>query len=1348
MKKRGFIWFFIALILFLLPQLILASSVDEEIKKITHYAEEYETGNINYVQLLLHTSSVRQNLNELLGATEKEMGGVLKQEQIKATLGLPTEETKWVWVESEEQEKRLDKEVPAWQKIVFDGKKIQIKLNAWPSLFKKKQLKEFEENKEKSLDSEKEETESEEKLIYRLNFEIIFKKPEEQLDIEGKIKEIQVLAQNFNSDPTNENAETLARESVNAERTFESFFRQKQGKCEDIMKSLFGSENQRAMQKMFVQEISFYEGENFEVIARLEMCDECEWSWINLDLWIEGRGKFKMPKEVKTEQSPESYANLDDAGFEEEIKKLLEEFKVLVEQGEYSSALALKSKLWPLNEAWNKKSNDLWPEVDKIFEAGRSSMSEEEMQKFNENYGWLKEEQVRRAMVRELQNKNYEKRKAFYLDLFSGYEKKEYYFEQLEFEKRLIEEFREFGREICDNNQDDNTNEKIDCDDEQCGGKICGWTEVGLSEEISSSETQTDSNQNETDNSNEELNQSSFLTGNVISEETNQANLQAEEVSQKKRPMHCINKICQLKEEIIEKKEAVCGNHICEENETENCAEDCSICPAHAPINCAGKVIFKGEDENGCPLEPVCLEEEACQINEDCKFLCGEGECVEGTCKLIKLKECKEAECVDGDEKIQNCDSGEKIVAEKCIEGIWIKTGLECEIKKEGTDCKSQCEAQSRIDCNGKWEISGDYPNCNCNWVCEKEEISGDECATSDNCGNPDDVCSNGECVTLPENLDEEEAKESEETDEKKTEEAEESEKPEESTTTGEVIFTFFRTLLRSVSIAGKAITGFETEETDSTADSDEQTKTPSEEQDSKEGELQETKPESDSQESAPSQEQDNEQSREERQDDEKDRREEERKRMEEENKERCKKECVRPCIEKCTREECGESMDCSVDDTIKKCEQECTPEENCVEKCMKGGDWWQEFQEAPKQEKGVFQVGGSCRTNQGKTESFIWFGGWGDPFEKIQYLKPKYYSGGEADWCKQDLENLKKRRKAFEQSFNEEFVTWFFEKHLANSAEDWEESTSGIFDIYWSNVDTLRELAFRLDCLDEELNEEEFSLISINYSTEYGSLEFWEEIAIVKMPGLDKEVKIITPYMKIWIFPPKEFIIYEMKKSMKNHEFPGNPEDKAERKNEEGPTSEEKEMIKQDKKFMKKLRSIAEKYDGNLDAVIQLKDYEKDEIVFNLYVQVNEEDILKMKPMLPEEVPAEDIKAEIDFEKIYEMIYFSEKEMRGAYTESPPWAKKSNPVGKVKEITNGIKMYFKVRSIMNSAKVIPEESKSDVKSLFKSFFSMMQKAEQEMPKEGEMQDKSQAENVKEDVLGSKEEITGEIVRE
>ncbi len=1324
MKKSVILASVVLSLFLLLSTIISASSIDDEIQKITHYAEEYETGNINYIQLWVYTSAARQNLNEILGASGKEEGGLLKQEQLKPVLGEPREIRRWVWVEKEEREKRVDYDVPVWEKIIFDGKKIQIKLEAWPSLFTKKDTEE---------------------LVYRLNFMINFKKPEEELAINEKINNIKSLAEIFNSDPSSANAEALAEESVNVERNFESYYRQNPGKCEDIMKSVFGIENQRQSQKLFVQQISFYQGKDFEVIARLEMCDDCEWNWINLDLWLEGRGPgFKMREENFETFSPKDFVNMESSFIKEELTNLLNEIKQCFEQGKSSECLFKKQKLNALNNAWNDKSNNVWPEVDKEFQSKIISLSPEEMQKFNENYGWIKQEQEKRKRVKELMKKNYEERKQFYLSLFSNHEKKEYYYEQIEFEKRLIEEFKEFGEEICDNNKDDNNNEKVDCGDGQCGGKFCGKGTKTLQDGNETKEIEID--------------------------------------------LYCISGECKAREEIIKEKSVICGNHICEGNETkENCAEDCFLCPQYPAINCSGKVIFKGKDENNCPLEPICLEEETCSVNEDCKFLCGDGECIKGKCKVKGLRECEEAQCVAGDKKILNCQTGEQVVIEECIEGLWLKTGIECEIREENRtedSCNSYCLTQPRLMCEGDWQISGNYPDCNCNWVCQAEDIVRDECATREDCGGESDVCSNRRCVTIPEaiptepeaeqpeietEVEEEETTQSEHPEtEEPSQEAEqpEVEQPEpagesapgqETPTTGEIIFAFFRTLLSRAKITGADITGFQTEETTPLSETEPSTQPePTQEnqplQDNQPPLEYDQPPVNNQQpENQPIQEQppqDYQPIIEERTDENRNWEVEEEQRRREEQEERCEKECNRPCIEKCIRENCGEEMDCNVDEESKKCGETCKPDDSCIKKCMQGGDWWKEFEnkDEHKEEKGVFKAGGNCRTSQGKTEAFIYFDGWGEPFEKIQPLKQKYYSGGQADWCEQDLENLKKQRREFEKGFNQEFVTWFFEKYLANSAENWEQQVSGIFELYWKDVDTSREMAYRMNCLG--INEiPEHNLINVKYETQNGKIELWEEIKTAKLPGLDKEVQVISPYMKIWIFPPKEFIIYEMKKGMKNHEFPGPPEDKTERKNEEGPTEEEKGILNQDKNFMKKIKTISEKYGGNLDAVVQFKNYETNEVVFNLHVQVNEEDILKMKPMLPEEAPAEDVKAEIDFELIYDMIYSQEKEMAGERTESPPWDRRIQPVQKIKETVNGVKMYFKVRKIMSSAKITPESAEDDVKSLFKTFFNMMGKAERGKNQEEENVINENVKDIENEVLEPKEKITGEIVK-
>jgi len=632
--RKGVLIVLLACILFL--PIISSASIDSEIQKITSYAEDYETGNINYPKLLVYTSSAREKMNDFLGATDKEMGGILKQQQIQSVLGEPAERTKWVWVEGWEHEVKLDNDVPNWRKIIFDGKKIQIRLNAYPSILVKTDFKteeekaEFQEKAFKELDKEQF---TEEDVIYRLNIEISFKKPQDQLNIAGRINEIQTLAQEFNSDPSNENAEELAKAGVDAEKLFWNYFDQSSQKCDSLMSSIFGSENKRETQNLLVQEIDFYSGENFQAIARLEMCDDCESNWINLDMWLDTRGKIKLPKDVKDsgkQYNLEEYASMDNEDFQSEIAVLLDQIKESLNEEDFGSALSDINKLRILNNAWNEKANNVWKELDQVYRLEEQSMTDEERQKLNEDYGWIKREQERRQEERDLMKQNYEERKQFYLDLFSGYDKKEFYYTQIQFEKRLVEEFVEFGQEICDNNQDDNQDGNIDCSDSQCGGKFCGKQTVSVTEE--------------------------------------------NEISEKTIDLYCIAGVCQAKEEIVEEQVIVCGNHICESNETkENCAEDCSTCQVYNALNCSGKVIFSGVDSNNCPLEPICIEESSsCTVNEDCvKPLCGEVECIEGRCELTELTECTEAQCNEGGKKVLRCNTGEELVNSICENGMW-----------------------------------------------------------------------------------------------------------------------------------------------------------------------------------------------------------------------------------------------------------------------------------------------------------------------------------------------------------------------------------------------------------------------------------------------------------------------------------------------------------------------------------------------------------------------------------------------------------------------------------------------------------------------------------------------------
>jgi hypothetical protein len=728
---------------------------------------------------------------------------------------------------------------------------------------------------------------------------------------------------------------------------------------------------------------------------------------------------------------------------------------------------------------------------------------------------------------------------------------------------------------------------------------------------------------------------------------------------------------------------------------------------------------------------------------------------MEGVCKVTELTECT-SECESWEQEMEVCNN-QKIITKICEDGQWKETGIECEIELEldCVKCGDSCITKEESTVVSCLQPTKDFDCESQNGVCEVvlhefvpmpvEPILGNECVMVNDCGGEDDVCSNGKCVQLPKVVEEGIKKES-------------GEKKEESS--GEAgILEAFRVFFAGLTITGKAVDEVVSEDSESESveeSSSEEESVP--EEDSESESVDDVSSEEEDMECPdagdPPEEKENcwyeetydsegcvsgydyfcdedhiiyedEEDYEDFEDDSEkwediDR--EERERHEKENRERCEKDCARPCVEKCIRSTCGDDMECDIDVESETCERSCVASDNCIEKCTSGDpNWWQEFQEDDmhRQEKGVFQVGGGCREEQGESEGYVWFGGWGDPFERIQGLKEQYYTGGGTDWCKQDLENLVRQREEFEKGFNQNFAQWFFEKYLANSAEEWNQAQSGIYEVYWNNVDMQRQFAERMSCVEENNIEQimDVNLINIEYETEFGKLEYWEEIKEVEMEWMDEKVTIISPYMKVWIFPSEEFIKYEMQVAMEKGEFPGPSEEKVERENEKGLTDEEKEMMREDEDFMKLIRKISDEYAGNADIAFQVVDKESEEVVFNLHVQINEENIIEMVPMLPKELPAQDITVQLDFEKLYDLINFGEKEMRGAELESPPWDHQPRS-GAIKGIVNGINMYLKVRSLINSADVTPSSERKEVKDVMKFLMNMMGDKEDDMREE------------------------------
>ncbi len=1121
MVKRGLFCLVLMLLSLIFISSVSASNAfSDEVKKVTYYAEEYETGNINYAQLIVYISTLQQSAERVFDED------VTRAEQLGELLGPATEETYWVWDQDGQKEVYLDKPLEGWRKLIFDGRKLQLWLGAWPSI------------RENNI----------EKVYYNLHVDVQFKNEEELEAIDDKIAEIIELADKVKNGENFE--EELAKQSVSVERTLGRYLNSNPEQCKNIMEKYVG--NIRDSQETILKEYKLGSGKYGSVKARLEYCESCENSWIGINVYREHQGRYEEDQSQDYEvQDYKEFRAWSEEKIKEELKDNIEEYAESADDAKIDRRL--ESRIGALSNALNEKGNEIWKEVDKEFNEKHNSLADEERR----NYDWQADNKKREDRMRELQKSRYSDLKAFYDGIFSVYPVKETRFKQTNYEKRLFSTFKEIKPEMCNNGIDDNENSFADCSDAECNGQKCGEIAEG----------------NET------------------------------------KQMYCNRGKCEVREE-IERKEPMC------ENKFES-------------IECDGKVIFKGKDKNGCQFEPICLPvEQKCAINEDCaQPLCGIAECIEGVCKVNNLNECRQEECSSGDKRAQKCGE-EEINIEVCEEGIWRKTGAEC----------SQSIGEIKE---------------------ESEEFLGDECKAKEDCSGDTSVCSNGKCVVLPqlaeeimpeqinipesfENINKEEDQESKPEDkneEEKIEDRREEEKqaepsspesstpesfPQESSPVSGLILAFKR-------IVGYVINAFNIQENE--------TENPGGNNESVESIAADNKSTND--------------------------------------------------LERFPEVEGNKSITIEDDKSMEEPERD---KEREIE-----------TREPQKVEEGGFGIWGGCKVSLERSEGHLSFNAWGQQFEKYQSIKERYYRQ-DGEWCKDELKSLLIQRKELENSLNNEFAKWFFESYVANTADGWESKTSGIYEVYWKDVELSRRIAESMKCLGIK-DLPEHRLILLEYDTLYGSLTFWEEEKVAQIQDNFPAMPLISPYMKVWLLPPKEFIKGELRKAMNQQRFPGPGDEESDRDQDNGPSEEDRKFLQEDKSFMKKLRKITDKYGGSIDASVQLKD--ADDLVFNLYVKVNEQDIMRMNPTPPELMPEKDITVIVDFNKMYELIEEQERESKSDRIESPPWDRERSE-NKIRDVKEAVKIFFKIRGLISNAEITPDEARNDVMSLIRTFLWKM----------------------------------------
>ncbi|MFH1637190.1 MAG: hypothetical protein ABIB71_02070 [Candidatus Woesearchaeota archaeon] len=436
----------------LLPSAMAADPITDKVYQIVHYAEQYEMGQISYPELKIYSNSLREDIREMMGemvlGEENEHFEGVTPEAAEKFFGEPTEYTNWLWLSNEEKEIRVDEKMPRWEKVVFDGKKIQITFNAWPQIYKGKDG---------------------EKKFYWVDFNIRFKK---QFNFDLGQMQSDIKGQAVSYLNTKSNKEEFANKLVEYSQMLQQYMEQNRENCNLMLSKFFSSSDKSMEQEMIKWETVLYEGERFTLIAMTQLCENCEWTWANT--WLEPR--YDGPG-FKGFEGGKGEADYDREELKEkEIPELLSMLKEELEKARKAAANS--------DDGRNFNPQAHMGNFDAIYEA------------LSQNYNWdeRSREENRQKYISAIDN------------ILSGYGKNEKMkIRELRYERRLVEDMIEKndkwcrmvqqeecaieegciggecrfalgGDEDCGNEADDDGDTLVDCRDPDCArdcGKLC-----------------------------------------------------------------------------------------------------------------------------------------------------------------------------------------------------------------------------------------------------------------------------------------------------------------------------------------------------------------------------------------------------------------------------------------------------------------------------------------------------------------------------------------------------------------------------------------------------------------------------------------------------------------------------------------------------------------------------------------------------------------------------------------------------------------------------------------------------------------------------------------------------------
>lgn len=399
-----------------------ASNVEDfkkQMDRIGFYAKNYEIGNSDYAQLIIYIGVAEKEINALL---KEEGENAVTTEDITQVIG-KADYTSLILSKSG-GEIQYSNEIPVWRnRLVFDGRTIQVKTNIYPVLYG-------------------------DKIIYNAEFVTNFKGQDVSYDLKKRIENVVPAVKKYlleGGDAALRTGDSIGEELSILQKLFLVQYDEGYEGCTEMLDRVIGREFVKENIRTSTKNYNLYEDKTYGVFLELILLDDCK---INYDKCFDIKLRLKKDGQGIGYTFTEDMITLPD----------FESFE--------GGQNALISEMVKLNNNILQKN---WKDV---YYNGK------ELEKISEKLN-----SIILAKDQDSLAKDYLNSLRFFQNLFEGIEIESTSLNVVTtYAKTLYVEYEEDADEICNNKIDDNNNFKTDCGDSFCTGQVCGLEIVSDSE--------------------------------------------------------------------------------------------------------------------------------------------------------------------------------------------------------------------------------------------------------------------------------------------------------------------------------------------------------------------------------------------------------------------------------------------------------------------------------------------------------------------------------------------------------------------------------------------------------------------------------------------------------------------------------------------------------------------------------------------------------------------------------------------------------------------------------------------------------------------------------------------------